>query len=353
MTHPLLVRAKQEKTPLIEGSNAIFLWQGQEPPYLRGDFSFWASSDTFQAEKIEDGLWQYTVPLPEDAYAEYAFFGEPEGEESRLLDPLNPRTLSNGTGAYNHYFEMPAVRHTSFTRYQRGTPRGTVTHHRLAPDQLAIGKKRDLWLYQPPVADPVPLLLVYDGKDYYRHAKLNVIVDHLIAQKRMAPVALAMLDNAAPYRFAEYHTSESTLYAVTCVYQMAQLHLRLIDPTENPGTYGVMGASLGGLMALFTGLRMQPYIGKVLSQAGAFDICPAPGVEPLISQLVKHLPTIPLTIWQDVGSLDWLLESNRAMKQLLDAKGYALTYLEYTAGHNFTAWRNTLPNALMTLYPPD
>lgn len=352
MSHPLLKRAQTEGTPFIDGTQVTFVWQGEKPPYLKGDFTHWDTSDALKPHKVTEGLWQYTLTLPEDAYAEYAFFQEPEADDSRIPDPFNPRRIFNGVEQYNHYFDMPAVRHTSLTNYQRGTPRGSVTHHRLAPDQLAIGTKRDLWLYQPPVADAVPLLLVYDGKDYYRRAKLNVIVDNLIAQKRMAPVALAMLDNAASYRFAEYHTGESTLYTVACVYEVARSHLHLIDATENPGNYGVMGASLGGLMALFTGLRMQPYIGKVLSQAGAFDISPAPDVEPLIRQLTHLLPTQPLTIWQDVGSLDWLLETNRAMKSLLEAKGYNLTYREYTAGHNFTAWRDALPDALTTMFPP-
>lgn len=352
MTHPLLARARHEGTPLIDGTTATFLWQGAKPPYLKGDFSSWQIERAPSPEPITEGLWQYTLTLAEDAYVEYAFFREPDSDDSRVPDPFNPRLIFNGVEHDNHYFGMPGYRPTPLIRYQRGTPRGKVTRHRMMQNDLALGKKRDLWLYHPPTPEPVPLLLVYDGKDYYRRARLNVIVDNLIARKQMAPVAMAMIDNARDFRFAEYHTTEATLYTLTRVYDIARNHLNLLDIAEHPGTFGVMGASLGGLMALFTGLRLPHYVGRVLSQAGAFDIYPAPGVEPLIQQLVHLLPTQPLTIWQDCGTLDWLLDTNRTMKGMLEAKGYALTYCEYNAGHNYTAWQNVLPDALITLFPP-
>ena len=42
---------------------------------------------------------------------------------------------------------------------------------------------RTVYLYHPPVETPVPLLFVYDGYDYLHRARLNVIVDNLIARK--------------------------------------------------------------------------------------------------------------------------------------------------------------------------
>jgi enterochelin esterase-like enzyme len=352
MNHPLLARAHAEGTPLIDGTTATLIWQGVQAPYLKGDFSSWQVSGAPQPEKIEEGLWQYTLTLPEDAYLEYAFFGEVDSDDSRLPDPFNPRLIFNGVEHDNHYFGMPGYRATPLTHYQRGTARGKIIRHRMTKYDLALGKRRDLWLYQPPTPDPVPLLVVYDGTDYYRRARLNVIVDNLIARQQMAPVAMAMIDHAGEYRFAEYHAPEATLFTVARVYEIARTHLNLLDISEHHTEYGVMGASLGGLMALYTGVRMPQYVGKVLSQAGGFDICPAPRVESLMHQLVRLLPTQPLRIWQDCGTLDWLLESNRAMRTVLEAKGYDLTYREYNAGHNFTAWRDVLPEALTTLYPP-
>ncbi|NIW48054.1 MAG: esterase family protein, partial [Gammaproteobacteria bacterium] len=49
---------------------------------------------------------------------------------------------------------------------------------------------------------------------------------------------------------------------------LAKEKLNLVDPEKEP--YGIMGASLGGLMALFTGLRITQIFGQILSQAGSF-----------------------------------------------------------------------------------
>jgi enterochelin esterase-like enzyme len=353
-THPLLERAHRDGTPLIDGDTVTFLWQGDDPPYLKADFNQWGLGEALplSPERVAEGLWQYEVRLPDTAYMEYAFFRDPARDDNRRPDPFNPRRLFNGAGQYNHYFDMPSARHTALLRYRPNTPRGTVTHHTLTVNELVVGKRRDLWLYQPPVQAPVPLVLVYDGRGYYRRAKLNIIVDNLIAQHRIAPIALAFVDDARAHRFVEYHTSEAMLFTVAAIYQVARQHLSLLDPEMNPGAFGVIGASLGGLMALFTAMRMPHYVGKVIMQAGAFDIAPTPGTEPLIRHLLRLLPPQPLCIWQDVGSFDWLLEGNRSMKALLEEKGYDLTYREYAGGHNFTAWRNALPDALVTLFPP-
>ena len=60
---------------------------------------------------------------------------------------------------------------------------------------------------------------------------------------------------------------ESTLLFVAAqVLPLARAHLNLLDPAKHPGAYGVLGASMGGLMALYTGLRLPRIFGHVLSQ---------------------------------------------------------------------------------------
>jgi enterochelin esterase family protein len=134
---------------------------------------------------------------------------------------------------------------------------------------------------------------------------------------------------------------------------LAQGHLRLIDIEQQPGAYGVLGASMGGLMALHTGLRLPSIFGHVISQSGAFQFMPLDTVEPLPHTLIKALaPQISdrLRIWQDVGTMEWLLDSNRATHTLLKDQGYDVIYREFHTGHNYPAWRNILPEALTALY---
>lgn len=72
---------------------------------------------------------------------------------------------------------------------------------------------------------------------------MTVIVDNLIAQKRIRPVALAMLHNGGRVRFVEYGCSDVTLaLLVETVLPLARQHLKLVDIKKHPGSYGVLGA---------------------------------------------------------------------------------------------------------------
>jgi enterochelin esterase family protein len=58
----------------------------------------------------------------------------------------------------------------------------------------------------------------------------------------------------------------------TVILPFASEHLNLLDIRRNPGAYGVLGASAGGMMSVYTGLRMPEVFGKVLCQSGVFGL---------------------------------------------------------------------------------
>jgi enterochelin esterase-like enzyme len=343
---PLLERARKKGNPVIKGNTATFLWEGKTAPHLIDDSHEWEDHPV-PMERLGPGLWSVTLNLPRDAYLEYGFM-DPETQE-RLDDPLNPdRYLWNGLGAYNHFFYMPKGEPTPLAQVQQDVPRGRVTRHKVETDSMAVGEERTVYLYHPPVKRPVPLVVVYDGPDYLRRGKLATIVDNLIAQKRIRPVAMALVQNGGQARVIEYGCSEMTLgFVADKVLSLAREHLNLIDINQKPGAYGIMGASMGGLMALYTGLRLPALFGKVLSQSGAFNF---PEHEFITGDIVRYMPKPKLDIWMDVGSLEGLLDCNRQMAALLKEKGYRIAYREYPAGHNYTAWRDDLWRGLETLF---
>ena len=112
----------------------------------------------------------------------------------------------------------------------KGVPRGEVTIHSIETDGMAAGKKRQVYLYQPPTDEPAPLLVVYDGPDFLHRGKLAVIVDNLIAQKRIPPVAMALVQNGKDARTIQYACSELTLgFVAEKVVKLAGEHLNLLD----------------------------------------------------------------------------------------------------------------------------
>jgi enterochelin esterase family protein len=342
-THPLLAVARSLGNPIIEGEVATFIWQGSTAPRFIDDLHNWDDSPQ-KMKRLGSELWSFSIHLPSDAYLEYAFLNPKTGE--RILDPLNPRRVWNGIDSYNHYFYMPDGGPSPLVHPSKGIDRGTVTRHAVPTHEFAIGLKRNVYLYRPPVETPVPLLFVYDGSDYLRRARLNIIVDNLIAEKRIRPFAMAMVQNGGNARTVEYSCGESTLgLLMECVLPLAKEHLDL-EPISN-GNYGIMGASLGGSMALFTALRLPQVFRKVLSQSGAFI---EPDYQFVVVDLVRYAPPPDIDIWMDVGRLEWLLEGNRQMYALLKERKYLVKYREYSGGHNYTAWRDDVWRGLEFLF---
>ncbi len=350
----LLERARTQGTPLIEGGQVTFVWEGEIAPHLMSDATSWW--DPTQAPRLEPagpGVWAITLTLPTDTFLEYAFAVDPQPGEDwntwRALDPLNPRRKWNGINADNNYVHLPEAHPTPLIRRARGVARGQLTRHVVNTQGLAAGARRVVYLYRPAGAEPTPLVLVLDGVDYVRQARLPVILDNLIAQGKVPPLALVMPQNGRSARMVEYGCSEVTFgffYAV--LLPLARQHLNLIDIERYPGAYGVMGASMGGLMSLYLGLRFHHVFGHVLAQAGAYALH---GLDTITFQLVEQQVAAPqLKIWQDCGAFDFLRQPNDRMAALLAAQNYRTTYRSYHAGHNYYAWRDVLGEALTWLW---
>jgi enterochelin esterase-like enzyme len=341
--HPLIEHAIANGNPVIEGETATFLWQGRTAPRLIDDLTEWDTNPR-KLERIAPGLWSVTLTLPLNAYLEYAFIDSKTGEH--LADPLNPKRISNGMGKWNNYFYMPKGKPTPYADRNPASASGDVTRHEVPTGDYLPGKTRTVYLYRPPVSGPVPLLVVYDGPDYLKRGKLNVIVDNLIARGRVRPFAMALVQNGRQARTLEYTCSDVTIgFVMEKVLPLAREHLELTPP--DGGAYGVMGASLGGLMALYTGMRLPGIFGKVLSQSGAFRFL---NLEFVLTDLVRNLPRPELQVWMDVGRFEWLLVGNQEMHALLEAKGYNVSYREFSGGHNHISWRDDVARGLEMLF---
>jgi len=343
----LKTRARKQGSPIIDGDTATFVWLGRRPVSVAGDFQDWAG-EPLPLEQVSPGLWTRTLTFPRDAYVEYALL---DARGRRVKDPLNRHLTSNGVGAFNHSFSMPGHSHTPLARRLRDpSPRGRVTRHKVETSELAVGTSREVFLYEPPVAGPYPLMVVLDGPDYLRRANLPTLMDNLIHEQRIRPVALAMVANGGPARTVEYTCSEATLaLLLQKVLPLAKEKLRLIDERRRPGIHGVLGASLGGLMALYLGLRAPHVFGRVLSQSGAFAI-PDHG-DFVVFDLARAARSRRLSVWMDCGIFERLIDGNQRMLPVLKQAGHRVHYREYPAGHNYPAWRDDVWRGLEWLYP--
>lgn len=347
-TDTLKARARHEGSPVIHGETATFVWLGRKPVFVAGDFQDWHGAP-LPLEQLAPGLWARSLTLPRDAYVEYALL---DARGRRVVDPLNHRLTPTGLGDFNHSFSMPGHHPTPLARRPRDkASRGRITRHKVHTSEWAVGATRELFLYEPPGPGPYPLVAVLDGTDYLRRASLATLVDNLVREQRVRPIALAMVANGGSARTVEYACNEATLVLLLDkVLPLAKARLPLTDERRRPGVHGVLGASLGGLMALYAGLRAPHVFGHVLSQSGAFAL--PEGQDFVVFELARAARTRRLSVWMDCGRFERLLEGNQRMLPILKEAGHRVHYREYSGGHNYPAWRDDVWRGLEWLYPP-
>jgi enterochelin esterase-like enzyme len=351
----IIQRAREHGNPVIQGTRAIFIWEGNTAPGLISDLTDWEErpkpfkrlTSSTRRSGPSKAVWSCSLTYPRDAYVEYAFY-DPNTQE-KILDPLNQRSVNNGLGSRNNFFYMPEAMPSPFSMRRADVPTGTLTRHRVDTWLLQDDGERDVYLFTPPARGAVPLLVVYDGPDYLQRGRLATIVENLISDRRMSPVAMAFLQNGRSRRNAEYICSDATIsWLDKEVLPLAREHIKLTNIKEQPGAYGVFGASAGGLMSLYTGLRMPEIFGRVLCQSGVFSL---EGRGTAAVDLVRYRHAHEIKIWMDIGVMDELLEDNRRMVKLLKEKDYNVTYREFSGGHNYTSWRNDVWRGLEEMFP--
>lgn len=336
------------QTPIINGDQVTFIWYGEQRPELIGDFNYWSMERSpIPLELVSQDKWQVTLTLPTDSYIEYGFVVDGQ----RIPDPLNPNVSSDGLGSTNSYFWMPAAIDTDLAQVIPVKPSGQLTSYTVEGRGYGIDPVRSVHLYQPAFEGKTPLLVVLDGQGYIEHAKLPSIVDNLIAQQKIQPISMAFIDSGGHGRIVEYACSDATIaFLIYCLLPLARKRLNLLDTHEVPGAFGLMGASMGGLMSLYAALRVPETFGNVLSQSGAFA-----GehlyYSSVIHDLIEYLPPRSIRIWMDAGQHEWYLSSNRKTAQSLTNRGYDVHYHEHTSGHNFPSWRNQVARGLEFLFP--
>ena len=350
----LLQRARDTGNPVIQNNRATFFWEGDSAPRLISDLTQWQEhpksfrrlTSTLNPASAKT-IWSCSLTLPRDAYVEYSFH-DPVTQD-QFLDPWNRQSVSNGMGSRNNFFYMPETMPSPFSIRHADVPIGKLTRHRVDTWLMQDDGERDVYLYKPHARGPFPLLVVYDGPDYLHRGRLATMVDNLIADQRIRPIAIALLQNGRSRRNVEYFCSDATLsWLDREILPLAREHIRLVNIKEQPGAYGVLGSSAGGLMSAYTGLRMPEIFGKVLCQSGVFSLH---GRDFAVVDLVRHAHAHDVRIWMDVGQMDELLEDNRRMVALLNEKKYDVSYREFSGGHNYTAWRDDLWHGLEEMFP--
>lgn len=356
-----------------------FLWRGGPDTHYVGIFGGPVIPGLENPlRRFEDtDLWYLTVRAPRDLRATYSFLtGEPPDAGMTTAefmarydltaserDPWNPRRRLFGS-----VIELPDAPPQPWSQRIEGTPEGRVVETTLHSDTL--GEDRTIGVYLPhefdPTRGPYPYVIVFDGELYGLMPDPEIptptILDNLIAQGRLPPMVAVLVASQGT------RNRDLLMSAPFCGFVANELVpwlRREYRAAEAPDQATLAGASLGGLFSSYCALQRPDVFGEVLSQSGSFGASPgafettAPyQVEAgALMREVRDAPWRPVRFWMEVGIFettyiiagDHQLSENRAMRDLLIAKGYDVSYREYSGGHDFVTWRGSLADGLIHL----
>jgi enterochelin esterase family protein len=270
-------------------------------------------------------------------------------------DPLNPRQYTGSS-----YVELPDAPPQPWINKQPGVASGRTTEEKFKSEILKA--ERSLSVYQPPGYEQDGsrcwLMIAFDGGSTVR----DVTLDNLLAAGKIPPlVVLGVKNISSKTRQRDLDCSDEFVHFLAN--ELVPWARKTYRVHDDPAHTIVSGCSLGGKMAAYCGLKHSGIFGKVLSQSGTFLTAPrqespiplwegeAPGL--LAVEFVRS-PRLPVEFYLEAGRYETtlpfspLLETRR-LRDVLEAKGYRVTYSEFVGDHNEVCWRGSFADAIMAL----
>ncbi|WP_375437496.1 alpha/beta hydrolase-fold protein [uncultured Hymenobacter sp.] len=217
---------------------------------------------------------------------------------------------------------------------------------------------RQAYIYAPPGYEaspastyPVLYLLHGGGEDesgWAKQGKTDLILDNLLAEKKIKPMLVVMLDGnmGGPGGLAGF--SESTLQTFErelkqTVIPFVESNFRVASGANNRA---LAGLSMGGLQTLYAGIKntdMFAYLGVFSS--GWFANNPKLS-DPQYEFMKTNAATINRNVkqlWLSMGGPeDIAFANNKVMRVKFDELGVKYAYSEYAGGHTWPVWRHDL-----------
>jgi enterochelin esterase family protein len=306
-------------------------------------------------------VFAFSLSLPDTGRFTYYFMidhdpqTEPRMEQSRR-DPLNKHPYE----PWSSFLQMPHAPEQSSLVAHRGVALGSLWHHTI-PAAKPQGE-RHLYVYTPPGYSPkgpaYPLLVAFDAEAAIGYMPLPLILDELIAAKRIPPVVALLIGNVDRGHDLMPNPAFADLVALDLVPWVRDHYHATSDPQRTV----ISGISLGGLASAYSAFRHPEVFGNVLSQSGSFWWGPDHGEPEATSHDFATTPRLPLRFWMEVGMFEpgarrketTQIAANRHLRDVLLARGYDVAYREFPGDHAYVSWRGTIAEGLVALFgkPP-
>jgi enterochelin esterase-like enzyme len=325
-------------------------------------------------------VWYMTACLPAGARFTYSLslndplvFNGPQPQRMATMqaDPLNPKRWGCTEDASlfdcQSIAELPGAVPQPWLVRNSSVAAGTVEKHTTHSELLK--NDHDLSVYLPagyaPVGTPYDLVIIFDESAYLTKVLTPVILDNLIAAKKIPPTVAVLIANpSSDTRMKEL--SPNAKFADFLAGDLVPWMRAHYNVTHDPADTVVAGSSLGGLAATYAGYEHSEVFGNVLCQSGSFwwapdhSAAPAEGTITETGWMAKQFiasPKLALKFYLDAGTFEYdvlgtggsILETSRHMRDVLLAKGYEVHYQQFVGGHDYLSWRGTFADGLMNV----
>lgn len=333
-----------QSAPIIRGATVTFVADGDlsDPPRIVGDFNGWEPADMKPAR---DGR-TYTLDVTLDPAARVEYLITYNGRF--VVDPRNPLTVASPAGPLRSELRMPGYRAPSALSGARLS--GLTIDTPIYREGPGSGRRVRLYVPRPAVSDPTRVLYVHDGNIFFEGLQLREVVDSLIEQGRIAPVAVVFIDSVDRHRDYAPLSAFRSRFA-TGIVPMAErvlrsVKMRGIERPANPriehralmglsrSTVGALDACVNERVTFESCVLLAPAIPE-----GAFDVLMPPGLHPARFIIEAGTYDIPL------------VSGARTLHAEMRRRGLSVKYTESPEGHNHAAFRARLPAVLEEMFP--
>jgi enterochelin esterase family protein len=294
-------------------------------------------------------LWYGEGEYELDARLDYKFVIDGQRWE---LDPLNPRIMLSGLGP-NSELAMPEYE-TPAEVFPQPTPApsGRLTEHTL--ESAALGQVRTFFVYTPAsalIGEKPATVYIHDGGEYINLIDAPAMLDNLIAAGDIPPVVAVFIPPVQ--RELEYYLNDN--YVRFLADELTPFMQSNYDVSPEPGKTANLGASLGGLLAVYAAATRPEVFGQAAGYSGAYSLG-----NDLVIDLIRREETLPLRFYLVVGTYETaiggdpnagnLLEANRRLARALHDRFYDYQYEEAPQGHSWGLWRDFFGDGLRFLF---
>lgn len=315
----------------------------------------------------------YTITMRRTHRLAYRFF--PADQSAPRPDPLNPHRFQppveqeypasavdhDSANMTSSIVVLPESAVSPYVDVRPGVARGRVEE--FSYESRVFGGKRRGWIYHPPQRTPAEraagVVICLWGRDYLNGIPVPTILDNLIADGKLPPVAAVFVDNDAD-RFQNFQSTEK--FTQSFADELMPWIRAQVPAAVDPERTVIAGYSAAGLESTYIAYAHPELVGRVLAQSGAFwrafEGTGASEPEWLRGRFLAA-PVHSTRFALDVGGEEQQAPVaggptfKAAVARLRDAlvqKGYAVSFQETPGGeHEFVRWRTLFADELIGL----